>query len=121
MMDFRFRIVKFPDYNDKTDLFLWAYDHSGGKSYSCQIKKGFLELNPKEDSERGEPFLNLGLVNERQFLSALVEGLKDAGYVAEVDNAQRITAQAVAEEREKEINWLRAELSKLLGKGNVNN
>ena len=112
-MEFRFRIYRNPEFSDKVSLYLWAYD--GANSYSCQIKEGLLELSPKEDGEAGEPFLTSG-IDTSPVLRALTEGLKDAGYVAEVDNAQRLTSEAVAKERKDEIDWLRGEVSKLLEK-----
>ena len=44
---------------------------------------------------------------EKELLQAIADGLKEYGIVPEVDNAQRITAQALADERGKTIDYFK--------------
>ena len=52
----------------------------------------------------------------KAMLQAIAEGLKEYGIVAEVDNAQRIVAQALADERGKTIEYFKAVNDKLVEK-----
>lgn len=118
-MEFRFRISRHPIFSDITKIYLFG--EREGKNYCYKVKDGFLEESLYDTAAEPEPFLEINELFRGDLFNAFANGLKDAGYVAEVDNAQRITAQALAEEREKEISWLRTEVSKLLGKINASN
>ena len=97
---------------DGADIYLLEYSQE--KSYYLTMTDGLLIRNEMEEGTRPDkPFLTLNLYTER-ILEAFTEGLKQAGYVAEVDNAQRITSEAVAEERKEQIGWLRGEIEKQL-------
>ncbi len=90
---------------DGADIYL--IEHTQEKSYCLTMKDGLLERHFYEEGERpSKAFLTLSLFSEA-ILDAMVDGLKQAGHVAEVDNAQRITAEATAKERKEEIGWLR--------------
>lgn len=52
-------------------------------------------------------------------LQSLAEGLAKAGFVAEVDNAQRITAEARAKMLEADRQYFRQLLEKVLTKGEI--
>ena len=106
MLDYRFHISED-----------WGFDGykiylSGvGAEYTSHyftIKDGRLQVHDKEEgSIIPEPLLVLTEHTGKQILQKLAEGLAKAGFVAEVDNKERITAQALAEERKEQIEYLR--------------
>lgn len=77
------------------------------KRHDITIENGLLVCNPKEEFEIGTPFLTLSDDIAIPIMEAMVEGLKKAGYVAEVDNAQRITSEALAKERKEELEYFK--------------
>lgn len=99
---------------DAVEVFLFRYVN--GKSYSCKFENGRLELTEVDQYARHDPIVTLDSIDASGILQGLAEGLAEAGYVAEVDNAERITAQAVAEERKEQIGWLRGSLEELWDK-----
>ena len=93
---------------------IYLLEHTQEKSYCLTMKDGLLERHFYEEGERpSKVFLTLSLFSE-VILDAMVDGLKRAGHVAEVDNAQRITAEARNEEKEEQIGWLRKQIEKQL-------
>ena len=64
--------------------------------------------------DKPKPFFIFDVYDEKQILHAISEGLKEIGIVPEVDNKERITAQAVAEEREKELEYFKDINTKLI-------
>lgn len=55
-----------------------------------------------------------GYGDHNEMLKAISEGLKRAGIVPEVDNKERITAEALAEERSKELSYFKNLNAKLI-------
>lgn len=108
--------IKSEVWNDRYEIYLTS--HQPMESDSCYyytIKNGQLGQHKRKEGEIiKEPLLKFTGEQGKNILSALVEGLKEAGYVAEVDNAQRITSEAVAKERKEEISWLRTQIEKQL-------
>lgn len=84
------------------------------KSFYYTVKNGLLERHPKGEMEKATPLLSLNEIYGTLILRAMVGGLKNAGFVAEVDNKQRISAEAIASERENERDWLRKLVEKQL-------
>lgn len=104
-MEFHVHLNKRWDRGDGVDIYVWRRSES--RSDSVVMKDGLLQLNPKEEGEEGDVFLTLIGTIAHPFLTALTEGLAKIGYVAEVDNAKRITSEALAQEREKELNYFK--------------
>lgn len=94
--------------SDATNCYLLAWDMNEN-FYNCTIADGFLQVEKREPNTKpSKPFMAFrGLDGSRSILQAICEGLKDTGIIAEVDNAQRITSEAVAKERKDEIEYLR--------------
>lgn len=113
-MRFKTYFSKRYDYQDNIDLYIWEFIEN--KSFSIVFKDGFLERIPKEEGEIGEKCITIPSVLSQIFMKSLVDGLADAGYVAEVDNAQRITSEALAKEREKELDFFKASYNNLVDK-----
>ena len=104
--------IKSEIWNDSYELYLTGHQpHEMDSCYYFTVKDGVLEAHKRKEGEMiKEPLLRFTGQSAVNILSALVEGLKEAGYVAEVDNAQRITSEAKAEERKEEIEWLRKQV-----------
>lgn len=104
--------VKIEPWNDAIEIHLLGHN-IGEQPYYFNIKNSKLEAHKRNEGEMlKEPLLRI--MGKENILLALVEGLKEAGYVAEVDNAQRITSEAIAKERKEEISWLRIQIEKQL-------
>ncbi len=104
--------VKTGPWNNAFEIHLLGHN-TGEQTYCFTIKDGQLERHKREEGTvLDKPLLRIG--SQMGVLEALTEGLKDAGYVAEVDNAQRITSEAKAEERKEQIGWLRTQIEKQL-------
>lgn len=102
------------DDTTKVYMFCISDDYKG---YYCTIKDGHLELHPKEENESAkEPLLTLTRTDRNQVLKAMVEGLARAGFVAEVDNTQKIISEAVSKERAEQIAYLRGFNERLVDK-----
>lgn len=85
------------------DLFLIQFHGDKLFSYTTD-ENGCLEYEEiKQGQKPNRPLISFRFPSARPLLIALAEGLKNFGIVAEVDNAQRITAQALAEERERQL------------------
>jgi hypothetical protein len=106
-----FRIAIHEDWETEAiKIYGFAYNEDY-KSFYLTIDGGYLKLNPKEEGEPAkECMLQLTRNIQKPFLEALTEGLKKAGFVAEVDNTQRITAEARNQERKEQIDWLRKQI-----------
>ena len=114
-MNYRFRVSH--DWaSPSTKLYLWSTS-DGYESFYHTIENGLLTRHPKDEGEGGEPFLTIpDSIRSEPFLDALVEGLRIAGYVAEVDNRQRVVAEALAEERKIEADTVRNKLFEVIDK-----
>ena len=110
-MKYKCFIINQP-WNDAVEIHLLGHN-VGESGYYFTIKDGELERHKREEGGILDNPL-LGFSGRNDILPALVEGLKEAGYVAEVDNAQRITSEAKAEERKEQIGWLRTQIEKQL-------
>lgn len=112
-MDYKFHINE--DWNfDGYKIYGTSLNPDYKSSY-LTIKDGFLAFNPREEGEAiKEPLLTLNRIQSRRVLQALADALHKAGFVVEHDNKERITSQAIAEERKEQIDWLRNQIAKQL-------
>jgi len=113
MIDFKFHIK---EEWDSGDIRIYGVSYGAEyQGYYLTVKDGIIQFNPKEEGEIiKEPFLTLTRHQPKRVLNALVDALKDFGYVAELDNKERITAQAIAEERKEQIGWFRKQIENQL-------
>jgi len=93
---------------------LWLFGIGDNKQYVISFNEdGTIKETEYPENTAGRPpgkpvFTISGYSHlADKILKAMVEGLKQAGYVAEVDNAERITSEALAKEREKENEYLK--------------
>lgn len=94
---------------------LYAFERGDSGSYYLTQKDGLIERHPLQEGEVAkESFINIPGIIAREFIPALLEGFAKAGFVAEVDNASRLAAEATAKERKEEIGWLRGLIEKQL-------
>jgi hypothetical protein len=100
---------------------IYAFERTETGNYYLTLKDGVFERHPLEEGcSAEESFMTISGLIANELIPALVEGLAKAGYVAEVDNAQRLAAEATSKERKDEIEWLRSLIEKQLGAPDVN-
>ena len=95
----------------------------GEKGYCHTFDNNGMAVSTEFDPLSAAPISDLEplIVVSEQFgghkmFQAIAEGLKEAGFVAEVDNKKRIAAQALADEREKELDYFKGLNEKLIMK-----
>ena len=106
--------VKQELWNDRIELFLTGWNETNDLASYYTIKNGELVGHKLKEGETIPESLLKTSGRNYQLLQAIVDGLKEAGYVAEVDNAQRIVSEATAKERKEQIDWLRTQIEKQL-------
>ena len=114
--EFKFKLVRHYDRN-MVDVHLFTYWNSGdtGGSYYHTITKGLLTRHKKEEAVYFgdiKPLMSLPF----EALKTLPDALLSIGLEQNINEAERITSNAVADERKEEISWLRAEITKQLDK-----
>ena len=57
---------------------------------------------------------HLMVIPNPEILQAFAEGLKKAGFIAEIDNSQRISAEAIANERKVQLDYFKNLNSQLI-------
>lgn len=103
--------------SDLIRAYFYAFNESKVWSITMdgsEFKK--FKMVPKEEGEEGEIFFEVTSRIARGFFQAMAEGLAHAGYVAEVDNKQRITSEALANERKEQLEKLQKENKDLINK-----
>jgi hypothetical protein len=111
--------VDYPVAWDGVKCYLLRY--KGGEVFEINIDEtGCLVETPHDiNSVYAKPFLTLNMRNN-EILQAIADGLAKVGVVAEVDNKQRIVAEALAEERKGQVQYYKQQnediLNKLLNK-----
>ena len=92
--------------------------HTQEKSYAATISDGIVVWVEIEEfvAERPPVFARFPHGEWSPVMTALVESLKNDGIVVEIDKAQRISAQAVSEERKEQIDYLRKQHNKILNR-----
>lgn len=94
---------------------LYAFERTDNGGYYLTLKDGKFERHPLQEGETAKKALiDIPGMIAREFIPALLEGFAKAGFVAEVDNANRLAAEATAKERKEEIGWLRTLIEKQL-------
>jgi len=102
-------------WNDSADMFLLGYNETNDYSSFFTIEDGrLLSYKVEVGMEPAKPLFSITGQELRFVFPAIVEGLKKAGYVAEVDNAQRIASEATVKEMKEQIDWLRIQIEKQL-------
>lgn len=109
-------IVDFVKMFNSTHVYLTFVDLN--KAYNLTIDAyGILqsdEFSEGESFSNIKPLFKLNKNDCADICSALTEGLKNFGYVAEVDNAQRISAEAISQERKSELDYFKELNTKLI-------
>lgn len=94
---------------------LYAFERTDSGNYYLTIEGGKFVRHPLQEGEAAkDSLIDIPGVFAREFIPALLEGFAKAGFVAEVDNASRLAAEATAKERKDEIGWLRGLIEKQL-------
>lgn len=101
--DWNFYAYKNP-YNGGVEFFL--IDYRDIKPHCHTITKGKLERHEFEEFTKPKPLFAFSMTMVSA-VQSLVDNLAKIGFVAEVDNKERISAQAVAEERKTELDWFK--------------
>ncbi len=109
------------DYADDTvNISICKYDPNGvGKPQTLVFNKktGFVEFVEYEDRTIPDSLFGLRqIIDADAILIALAEALHREGYYPEVDNRERITAQALAKERKENIEYLRKQQERVVDK-----
>ena len=87
------------------------YDGFDPKSAESHIIFSLFQNAYRENSMRFAQKVESQFKNR---VSRKSRGIKEAGFVVEVDNAQRIASEAVSKEREEQIKWLRKQTENIL-------
>ena len=97
--------------SDKIRVYIKKYDPNGiGKPRSMVFNKktGSVDFVEYEDGTVPESLFGIAnIMDADAIFVALAEALHHAGYYPEVDNRERITAQALAEERKEQVEYLK--------------
>ena len=103
---------------DTKGLYLSCYDDQGvRKTASLTIEDGKLKWVERNNGEQSVPLFEISEnIDVDVIFTALAEGLHQAGYYPEVDNRERITAQALSEERKEQVDYLRKQQEKVVDK-----
>lgn len=102
---------------DGMSIYLYGYNQD--KAYSARVENGKFIFDEKDEFNRGTPFLTLyshrGYLPE-DFFHLLAEELNRNGFHIEVDNKELSKQTALAEEREKQIEYLKTINDKIVDK-----
>ena len=106
--------------DDYITVFIRKYDPngvSGPESLVFDKKSGNVKFVKCDTTYIQEYLFRISAMDDSDaIMVALAEALYDSGYYPEVDNRERITAQALAEERKESIEYLRKQQEKIVDK-----
>jgi hypothetical protein len=102
------------DNNLRKGLNVYLVREENGQLFTHTIENENLVRHPHTAGDEYKSLLYLPAPFNKNILTAIAEGLADIGIVAEVDNKQRIVAEALAHERKEEVEYYKKQSEKII-------
>ena len=107
----KFYVIRRPEKIESTEFYLIRYSLKNGSPqyfYANFDGEGNLRMTEYDENAEPKPLLRIGrFFDPEGLMLAIADGLKKAGIEIEVDVSKRVAAQALADEREKELDYFK--------------